>query len=97
MAYTLRELQFVLRQKVEEIEQRDELIDELENEIDKKDEIISRLQNEVDKCRSVLNTKVCQCSVKPADDKPRKKRTAISAEPPKTLLSFPAHVPKEAA
>ncbi|XP_005107533.1 uncharacterized protein LOC101852120 [Aplysia californica] len=51
---TLRELQLALQEKIEELRQRDELIDELEGELDEKDSLIQRLQTELDKYRSVL-------------------------------------------
>ena len=51
---TLRELQTALRWKVEELRQRDELIDELEKELDTKDEVIQCLRRELDKYRSIL-------------------------------------------
>ncbi|XP_070544334.1 cGMP-dependent protein kinase 1-like isoform X3 [Ptychodera flava] len=51
---TLRDLQYALQEKIEELRQRDELIDELELELDEKDELIQRLQNELDKYRSVI-------------------------------------------
>lgn len=51
---TLRELQHILRLKLDELRQRDELIDELEKELDEKDELIQKLRNELDKYRSIL-------------------------------------------
>ncbi|CAG5133067.1 unnamed protein product [Candidula unifasciata] len=51
---TLRDLQLALQEKIEELRQRDELIDELEGELDEKDSLIQRLQRELDKYRSVL-------------------------------------------
>uniref|UniRef100_A0A3Q2ZAU7 cAMP-dependent protein kinase type II-alpha regulatory subunit n=1 Tax=Hippocampus comes TaxID=109280 RepID=A0A3Q2ZAU7_HIPCM len=48
---TLRDLQYALQEKIEELRQRDALIDELELELDQKDELIQRLQNELDKAR----------------------------------------------
>ncbi|XP_059169041.1 uncharacterized protein LOC131950835 [Physella acuta] len=51
---TLRDLQLALQEKIEELRQRDELIDELEGELDEKDTLIQRLQRELDKYRSVL-------------------------------------------
>ncbi|XP_044516268.1 cGMP-dependent protein kinase 1 [Gracilinanus agilis] len=51
---TLRDLQYALQEKIEELRQRDALIDELELELDQKDELIQKLQNELDKYRSVI-------------------------------------------
>ena len=51
---TLRDLQRALQEKIEELRQRDELIDELENELDEKDAMIKTIQNELDKYRSIL-------------------------------------------
>ncbi|XP_078732875.1 cGMP-dependent protein kinase 1-like isoform X1 [Lampetra fluviatilis] len=51
---TLRDLQYALQAKIEELRQRDQLIDELELELDQKDELIQKLRNELDKYRSVL-------------------------------------------
>lgn len=49
---TLRDLQFALQLKIEELRQRDTLIDELELELDTKDELIRRLQEELDRYRA---------------------------------------------
>ncbi|XP_053727267.1 cGMP-dependent protein kinase 1 [Synchiropus splendidus] len=49
---TLRDLQFALQLKIEELRQRDALIDELELELDTKDELIRRLQEELDRYRT---------------------------------------------
>ena len=84
---TLRDLQLALQVKIEELRQRDQLIDELELDLDEKDALIQRLQTELDKYRSIMR--------KPFDGGPmwsknraglrallpRTKRTAISAEP----------------
>ncbi len=51
---TLRELQLALQEKIEEIRQRDELIDELEQELDEKDALIEKLRTQLDKYRSIL-------------------------------------------
>ena len=93
---TLRDLQLALQEKIEELRQRDELIDELESELDEKDALIQQLQNELDKYRSVL---------RPATEhqvvqiKERTKRTAISAEPatlrtPQELQTTLKRIPK---
>uniref|UniRef100_A0A3B3WXT4 cGMP-dependent protein kinase n=1 Tax=Poecilia mexicana TaxID=48701 RepID=A0A3B3WXT4_9TELE len=52
---TLRDLQFALQLKIEELRQRDTLIDELELELDTKDELIRRLQEELDRYRTALS------------------------------------------
>lgn len=51
---TLRDLQFALQLKIEELRQRDTLIDELELELDTKDELIRRLQEELDRYRTTV-------------------------------------------
>lgn len=53
---TLRELQAALRSKLEELRQRDELLDELEEELDSKDAVIQALCEELDKYRSILDS-----------------------------------------
>ncbi|XP_076852831.1 cGMP-dependent protein kinase egl-4-like isoform X2 [Brachyhypopomus gauderio] len=52
---TLRDLQFALQLKIEELRQRDALIDELELELDAKDDLIRRLQEELDRLRLTLS------------------------------------------
>lgn len=52
---TLRDLQFALQLKIEELRQRDTLIDELELELDTKDELIRRLQEELDRYRATAS------------------------------------------
>lgn len=52
---TLRDLQFALQLKIEELRQRDTLIDELELELDTKDELIRRLQEELDRYRTTVS------------------------------------------
>ena len=82
---TLRELQLALREKIAELRQRDELIDELETELDEKETIIERLHNELDKYRSILSsttvTPTASNQATAGQGKGRTKRTAISAEP----------------
>ncbi|XP_062854728.1 cGMP-dependent protein kinase 1 isoform X2 [Trichomycterus rosablanca] len=53
---TLRDLQFALQLKIEELRQRDALIDELELELDAKDDLIRRLQGELDRLRITHGT-----------------------------------------
>uniref|UniRef100_A0A8B9K017 cGMP-dependent protein kinase n=1 Tax=Astyanax mexicanus TaxID=7994 RepID=A0A8B9K017_ASTMX len=80
---TLRDLQYALQEKIEELRQRDALIDELELELDQKDELIQKLQNELDKYRSVIRPATQQVH-KPTNElqeQQRTKRQAISAEP----------------
>jgi len=55
---TLRELQLSLREKIEEVRQRDELIDELESELEQKDALVSCLYSELDKYRSIVRHRV---------------------------------------
>lgn len=50
-AGTLRDLQLALQLKIEELRQRDALIDELELELDTKDDLIRHLQVELDQHR----------------------------------------------
>lgn len=95
---TLRDLQYALQEKIEELRQRDTLIDELELELDQKDELIQRLQNELDKYRSVLRPATAQqvqarqqnLGLQP--DQHRSKRQAISAEPTACDISQLSHV-----
>lgn len=81
---TLRDLQYALQEKIEELRQRDALIDELELELDQKDELIQKLQNELDKYRSVIRPATQQAQKQSASTlqgETRTKRQAISAEP----------------
>lgn len=73
---SLRDLQYALQEKIEELRQRDELIDELELELDEKDTLIQRLQNELDKYRSVIRPATKQAMVVQR----KQKRCGISAE-----------------
>uniref|UniRef100_A0A4W6FKH5 cGMP-dependent protein kinase n=1 Tax=Lates calcarifer TaxID=8187 RepID=A0A4W6FKH5_LATCA len=75
-AGTLRDLQLALQLKIEELRQRDALIDELELELDTKDDLIRQLQIELDRHRSASQ----QTPAAP-DEPQRTKRQAISAEP----------------
>ncbi|XP_034402701.1 cGMP-dependent protein kinase 1-like [Cyclopterus lumpus] len=92
---TLRDLQLALQLKIEELRQRDALIDELELELDTKDDLIRQLQVEMDRHRSASQQAATAAAaagesastgaaVQPpaAPDEPqRMKRQAISAEP----------------
>ncbi|KAM9841019.1 cGMP-dependent protein kinase 1-like isoform 2-T2 [Aulostomus maculatus] len=88
-AGTLRDLQLALQLKIEELRQRDALIDELELELDSKDDVIRQLQVELDRHRSVSqhatsSGEAANTALQPpaAPDEPqRTKRQAISAEP----------------
>jgi cGMP-dependent protein kinase len=91
---TLRDLQLALREKIEELQQRDQLIDELEAELDDKDSVIRKLRCQLDKYRAVV---AMTQAVKRVDNgeqpespsvhfKERTKRTAISAEPVGNVL-----------
>ncbi|XP_029921121.1 cGMP-dependent protein kinase 1-like isoform X7 [Myripristis murdjan] len=73
---TLRDLQLALQLKIEELRQRDALIDELELELDTKDDLIRQLQIELDRHRSAS-----QHPNSLPDEPQRTKRQAISAEP----------------
>ena len=100
---TLRDLQYALQEKIEELRQRDALIDELELELDQKDELIQRLQNELDKYRSVIRPATAQQvqaqqvqaqqqNLVLQPDQHRSKRQAISAEPTACDISDLCHV-----
>ncbi|CAJ1069937.1 cGMP-dependent protein kinase 1-like [Xyrichtys novacula] len=89
---TLRDLQLALQLKIEELRQRDSLIDELELELDSKDDLIRQLQVELDRhrnanvqtanAREVASTDPAAAQPSTAPDEPqRTKRQAISAEP----------------
>ncbi|XP_062340055.1 cGMP-dependent protein kinase 1-like [Osmerus eperlanus] len=90
---TLRDMQFALQMKIEELRQRDSLIDELELELDTKDDLIRQLQTELDKHRNALqhpgHTEDSEStdplgpgpSTTVPDEPQRTKRQAISAEP----------------
>ncbi|XP_017320490.1 cGMP-dependent protein kinase 1a isoform X1 [Ictalurus punctatus] len=78
---TLRDLQYALQEKIEELRQRDALIDELELELDQKDELIQKLQNELDKYRSVIRPATQRVHKDNEQEQQRTKRQAISAEP----------------
>ncbi|XP_017323124.2 cGMP-dependent protein kinase 1 [Ictalurus punctatus] len=89
---TLRDLQFALQLKIEELRQRDALIDELELELDTKDDLIRRLQGELDRLRVTLSApgsatgQHCASSV-------RVKRRSVITEPtnldPNLILQNP--------
>nr|WKR38813.1 protein kinase cGMP-dependent 1a [Ctenopharyngodon idella] len=100
MMGTLRDLQYALQEKIEELRQRDALIDELELELDQKDELIQKLQNELDKYRSVIRPATQQVQTRSElQEHQRTKRQAISAEPANVQqLSHvtPPNVPKSA-
>ncbi|XP_032372904.1 cGMP-dependent protein kinase 1 isoform X2 [Etheostoma spectabile] len=80
---TLRDLQFALQLKIEELRQRDTLIDELELELDTKDELIRRLQEELDRYRATVSlpgssAASAACSVQSEDSHSADRRTVIS-------------------
>ncbi|XP_045926914.1 cGMP-dependent protein kinase 1 isoform X1 [Micropterus dolomieu] len=90
---TLRDLQYALQEKIEELRQRDALIDELELELDQKDELIQRLQNELDKYRSVIKPATQQVHKQSElHEQQRTKRQAISAEPTAFDIQDLSHV-----
>ncbi|XP_038826977.1 cGMP-dependent protein kinase 1-like [Salvelinus namaycush] len=81
---TLRDLQFALQLKIEELRQRDTLIDELELELDTKDDLIRQLQTELDQhCKALQHPGTTENTGKRylPDELQRTKRQAISAEP----------------
>ncbi|XP_068190914.1 cGMP-dependent protein kinase 1-like [Antennarius striatus] len=86
---TLRDLQLALQLKIEELRQRDALIDELELELDTKDDLIRQLQIELDRHRNASQQTVASGEAEhtgaavqtPAVPDQRTKRQAISAEP----------------
>ncbi|KAI9540722.1 cGMP-dependent protein kinase 1 [Dissostichus eleginoides] len=85
---TLRDLQLALQLKIEELRQRDALIDDLELELDTKDDLIRLLQEELDRQRGGQQSGGGAAGAEdtgvqpPAADEPqRTKRQAISAEP----------------
>ncbi|XP_030622482.1 cGMP-dependent protein kinase 1 [Chanos chanos] len=86
---TLRDLQFALQLKIEELRQRDALIDELELELDAKDDLIRRLQGELDRLRLTLSAPGTSGSTAVSTSL-RTKRQAVVCEPtsvdPKHLL-----------
>ncbi|XP_048474443.1 cGMP-dependent protein kinase 1-like [Rhincodon typus] len=94
---TLRDLQYALQEKIEELRQRDALIDELELELDQKDELIQKLQTELDKYRSVLRPAAqppsqSESSSSQLQEQQRTKRQAISAEPTALDIQDISHV-----
>ncbi|XP_015270748.1 PREDICTED: cGMP-dependent protein kinase 1-like [Gekko japonicus] len=92
---TLRDLQYALQEKIEELRQRDALIDELELELDQKDELIQKLQNELDKYRSVIRPATQQAHQQGSgtlQGEQRTKRQAISAEPTAFDIQDLSHV-----
>ncbi|KAL2091920.1 hypothetical protein ACEWY4_011718 [Coilia grayii] len=80
---TLRDLQFALQLKIEELRQRDTLIDELELELDAKDDLIRRLQGELDRMRVTLSTPGSSAAgcLALRNSSQRVKRRAVMAEP----------------
>ncbi|XP_051524692.1 cGMP-dependent protein kinase 1 [Myxocyprinus asiaticus] len=84
---TLRDLQFALQLKIEELRQRDALIDELELELDAKDDLIRRLQGELDRLRLTVNT----VSASPAGQQ----RTSSLRGRRQTLVTEPINVEPE--
>ncbi|KAL6114410.1 uncharacterized protein ACO6RY_05188 [Pungitius sinensis] len=80
---TLRDLQFALQLKIEELRQRDTLIDELESELDTKDELIRRLQEELDRHKATVSlpgssAASTACSAQSEDLHPANRKTVIS-------------------
>lgn len=79
---TLRDLQIALAEKIEEVRQRDRLIDDLELELDEKDSLIQSLRNELEKYKSAVKVSITAAvrANGPDNTLGRQKRTAISAE-----------------
>ena len=99
---TLRELQLALQEKIEDLRQRDELIDELEQELDGKDALIERLKTQLDKYKCIIKpatNHVVNVPSKTREDHSEKivlppvrtKRTAISAEPASVKTVYDLH------
>ncbi|XP_028269675.1 cGMP-dependent protein kinase 1 [Parambassis ranga] len=82
---TLRDLQFALQLKIEELRQRDTLIDELELELDTKDELIRRLQEELDRYRTTVSlpgpSAVSEAGSAQIEDNQRAKKLTVICEP----------------
>ncbi|XP_023228963.1 cGMP-dependent protein kinase, isozyme 2 forms cD4/T1/T3A/T3B-like [Centruroides sculpturatus] len=90
---SIRELRYALQQKIEEIRQRDTLIDKLEMELEAKNELIQQLQNDLELYKTVMKPLTKQMamnmhlwvdsSIRNGKVKleGRTKRLAISAEP----------------
>ena len=76
---SLRDLQLALAQKIEEVDQRDKLIDELEWELDEKDELIQSLKAELEKYKTIVKVSIT-ATAQTKSDIARPKRAAISAE-----------------
>ncbi|XP_033852364.3 cGMP-dependent protein kinase 1-like isoform X1 [Acipenser ruthenus] len=89
---TLRDLQYALQEKIEELRQRDALIDELELELDQKDELIQKLQTELDKYRAVVQPAASPPGQPELQEQQRTKRQAISAEPTALDIQDISHV-----
>lgn len=89
---TLRDLQYALQEKIEELRQRDALIDELELELDQKDELIQKLQTELDKYRAVVRPAASPPGQPELQEQQRTKRQAISAEPTALDIQDISHV-----
>lgn len=79
---TLRDLQIALAEKIEEVRQRDQLIDELEKELDEKDSLIQSLRNELEKYKSAVKVSITAAvQANGANNTLRRhNRNAISAE-----------------
>lgn len=80
---TLRDFQICLQEKLEELRQRDEYIEELEEDLHDRDVIIERLRVELGKYRSLVVGQTAQTP--PADIRPpspfRPPKIEVSAAP----------------
>uniref|UniRef100_A0A665WF84 Cyclic nucleotide-binding domain-containing protein n=1 Tax=Echeneis naucrates TaxID=173247 RepID=A0A665WF84_ECHNA len=83
---TLRDLQFALQLKIEELRQRDTLIDELELELDTKDELIRRLQEELDRYRATVSLPGPSAVSAAPTDQTEKFISQMSMPPPNRLI-----------
>ncbi|KAM9810947.1 cGMP-dependent protein kinase 1 [Neosynchiropus ocellatus] len=79
---TLRDLQYALQLKIEELRQRDALIDELELELDTKDELIRRLQEELDRYRTAAScpTSGSEVCLDHVERRPKSRRKTVQPE-----------------
>jgi len=81
---TLRELQRLLADALEDIRQRDVLIDSLEQELDEKDALIDALTKELNKYKTAVMTSINAAVIGPVVATSRHHRPAISGEPVNT-------------
>ena len=95
MGDILQTPQFQMRRLKKQLADERSNRDELELELDQKDELIQKLQNELDKYRSVIRPATQQAQKQSASTlqgEPRTKRQAISAEPTAFDIQDLSHV-----